>query len=74
MYTEKIQNWTRQKIPIKNYNKMDWLKFYLMILSKNNKMILSDYIYHFNFERIQSKLKGMTPFEYISHSYNAIYF
>ena len=35
---------------------------------------IEEYIYYYNNERLQSKLKGMTPIEYRNHSYNAIYF
>lgn len=35
---------------------------------------IEEYIYYYNNERLQSKLKGMTPNEYRNHSYNAIYF
>ena len=33
-----------------------------------------EYIHYYNNDRLQSKLKGMTPIEYRNHSYNAIYF
>ena len=35
---------------------------------------IEEYIYYYNNERLQCKLKGMTPIEYRNHSYNAIYF
>ena len=35
---------------------------------------IEEYIHYYNNERLQSKLKGMTPIEYRNHSYNAIYF
>jgi transposase InsO family protein len=35
---------------------------------------IEEYIYYYNNERLQSKLKGMTPIEYRNHSFNAIYF
>ena len=39
-----------------------------------SKTEINNYIYYYNNERLQSKLKGMTPIEYRNHSYNAIYF
>ena len=38
------------------------------------KSRIEEYIYYYNNERLQNKLKGMTPIEYRNHSYNAIYF
>jgi transposase InsO family protein len=38
------------------------------------KTKIEEYIHYYNNDRLQSKLKGMTPIEYRNHSYNAIYF
>ena len=38
------------------------------------KAKIEEYIHYYNHDRLQAKLKGMTPIEYRNHSYNAIYF
>ena len=38
------------------------------------KTKIEEYIHYYNNDRLQSKLKGMTPIEYRNHSYNVICF
>lgn len=38
------------------------------------KTKIEEYIHYYNNDRLQSKLKGMTPIECRNHSYNAICF
>ena len=35
---------------------------------------IEEYIHYYNTDRLQSKLKGMSPIEYRNHSYNVICF